>query len=89
MRGRCPARLRPVCGVAEIPSVVAAKQGWGGGDATLVAELHALLVAAGFGRGEIPAEESSRAAIAQWTDGAAVGEFVVCAFSTAYKLEVG
>ena len=61
----------------------------GGGDATLVAELHALLVAAGFGRGEIPAEESSRAAIAQWTDGAAVGEFVVCAFSTAYKLEVG
>ena len=54
-----------------------------------MAELHALLVAAGFGRGEIPAEESSRAAIAQWTDGAAVGEFVVCAFSTAYKFEVG
>jgi predicted ATPase len=64
-------------------------QARGGGDATLVAELHALLVAAGFGRREITAEESSRAAIAQWTDGAAVGEFVVRAFSTAHKLGFG
>lgn len=54
-----------------------------------MAELHALLVAAGFGRREITAEESSRAAIAQWTDGAAVGEFVVRAFSTAHKLGFG
>jgi hypothetical protein len=55
------------------------------GGATLVTELRDLLAAAGFVRIEITPKESSRAYIAQWTDDATAGEFVVSALITAYK----
>lgn len=55
------------------------------GGATLVEEMRAMLVDAGFGRVEIALKDSSREMIAQWTDDAAAGEFVVSALITAYK----
>ena len=55
------------------------------GGATLVTELREPLAEAGFDRIEIAAKESSRAYIAQWTDDATAGEFVVSALITAYK----
>lgn len=55
------------------------------GGATLVEELRALLVAAGFERIEIVPKESSRDYIGQWTDDPTAGEFVVSATITAYK----
>lgn len=58
------------------------------GGATPVDELRAMLVGAGFARIEIVPKESSRAFIAQWTDDATAGEFVVSALITAIKPEV-
>ena len=55
------------------------------GGATLVTEMRALLADAGFARVDIVPKESSRAYIAQWTDDATAGEFVVSALITAYK----
>lgn len=57
------------------------------GGATLVEELRGLLVSAGFSRIEIVPKESSRAFIAQWTDDATAGEFVVSALIIAVKSE--
>lgn len=55
------------------------------GGATLVTELRELLTAAGFDKIEITPKASSRAYIAQWTDDATAGEFVVSALITACK----
>ena len=55
------------------------------GGATLVTEMRALLADAGFARVDIVPKESSRSYIAQWTDDATAGEFVVSALITAYK----
>ncbi len=55
------------------------------GGATLVDELRALLVGAGFERIEIVAKESSRDYIRQWTEDTTAGDFVVSATITAYK----
>ena len=55
------------------------------GGATLVSEMEAMLDAAGFTRIDIAPKESSRAYIAQWTDDATAGEFVVSALITATK----
>jgi len=53
--------------------------------AALVADLQAMLAAAGFTRVEIQAREASRKTIAQWTDDPTVADFVVSAYLTAYK----
>jgi SAM-dependent methyltransferase len=55
------------------------------GGAALVADLRAMLAAAGFARVEIAPRESSRALIAEWTEDPAAGEFVVSALITAVK----
>lgn len=55
------------------------------GGATPVDELREGLKAAGFAQVEIVVKESSRDYIAQWTDEANAGEFVVSAMITAYK----
>jgi ubiquinone/menaquinone biosynthesis C-methylase UbiE len=55
------------------------------GGATLLGDLRALLAEAGFERIDIVPKESSRAVIAQWTDDATAGEFVVSALITAFK----
>ncbi|HVS52679.1 MAG TPA: arsenite methyltransferase [Opitutaceae bacterium] len=55
------------------------------GGATPLDEMRALLQGAGFARVDIVPKESSRAYIAQWTDDATAGEFVVSALITAYK----
>jgi SAM-dependent methyltransferase len=55
------------------------------GGATLVSELHAMLVAAGFNRIDIVLKEPSRALIREWTDDPRAGDFVVSALITAHK----
>jgi SAM-dependent methyltransferase len=55
------------------------------GGATPIAELRALLTAAGFGRIDIVPKESSREYIGHWTDDPTAGAFVVSALITAYK----
>jgi len=55
------------------------------GGATLVSEMRALLIEAGFTRVDIVPKDSSRAYIGQWTDDATAGEFVVSALITAVK----
>lgn len=55
------------------------------GGATLVAELRAMLAAAGFERIDVKLRENSRALINEWTDDGGAGEFVVSALITAYK----
>lgn len=57
------------------------------GGATLVDELKALLAAAGFARVDVAPKASSREYIAQWTEDATAGDFVVSAIVTAYKPE--
>jgi hypothetical protein len=55
------------------------------GGAALVEDLQGMLTAAGFERTEIVLRESSRALIAEWTDDARAGDFVVSALVTAFK----
>jgi arsenite methyltransferase len=55
------------------------------GGAALVADLRAMLSAAGFARIEILARESSRRLINQWTEDESAGQFVVSAMITAFK----
>jgi len=80
--------IADVAATKPLPAELRAKLGAIGaciGGATLVSERRAALAAAGFGRIDIVPKESSRAYIAQWTDGPAAGEFVVSALVTAYK----
>jgi ubiquinone/menaquinone biosynthesis C-methylase UbiE len=53
--------------------------------AALISDLQAMLQDAGFARIEIQPRETSRKAIAQWTEDAGVADFVVSAYLTAYK----
>ncbi len=53
--------------------------------AALVADLQAMLAAAGFTRVEIQPREQTRRTIAQWTDDPTVADFVVSAYLMAYK----
>ena len=53
--------------------------------AALISDLQAMLKDAGFARIEIQPRESSRQAIAQWTEDAGAADFVVSAYLTAYK----
>ena len=53
--------------------------------AALISDLETMLKEAGFARIEIQSRESSRQAIAQWTEDAGVADFVVSAYLTAYK----
>ena len=53
--------------------------------AALIADLKALLRAAGFARIDLQPKEASRAIVAQWTEDPGVADFVVSAYLTAYK----
>ena len=53
--------------------------------AALIADLQTMLRAAGFGRVDLQPREASRQMVAEWTEDAAVADFVVSAYLTAYK----
>ncbi len=53
--------------------------------AALVDDIKRMLREAGFARIELQPRESSRQIVAQWTEDAAVADFVVSAYLTAYK----
>ena len=53
--------------------------------AALIADVQAMLCEAGFTRVDLQPRESSRQIVAQWTEDAAIADFVVSAYVTAYK----
>jgi SAM-dependent methyltransferase len=53
--------------------------------AALISDVETMLREAGFSRVDVQPKESSRQIVAQWTEDAAIADFVVSAYVTAYK----
>ncbi len=80
--------IADVVATKPLPAALREKLGAVGacvGGATLLDELRAMLVAAGFARVEVALRENSRATINEWTDDGNAGEFVVSALITAVR----
>ncbi|MDP3069369.1 MAG: arsenite methyltransferase [Opitutaceae bacterium] len=80
--------IADIVATRPLPAALRAKLGAIGaciGGAALVADLRAMLAAAGFAHVEVVLRESSRALINEWVDGGDAGAYVVSALITAHK----